>query len=65
MPAIPVAASPSHMVLPGADPGPPRQLQQQTPVEDSHAEVITIETQGQCGKGRESKNFPPVVQATD
>ena len=44
MPAIPVATSPPHTVLPEEDPSPPGELQQQTPVEDSHAEMV-IKTQ--------------------
>ena len=43
---------PPHLALTGANPSPPGQSQEQTPVDDPHAEVeikITIETQGQCG----------------
>ena len=43
------AAPPSHLALTGANPILPGQPQEQTPVDDPHAEVeikITIETQG-------------------
>ena len=33
------AAPPPHLALTGASPGPPGQLQEQTPVDDPHAEV--------------------------
>ena len=48
--ATQAAAPPSHLVLTGADPSLPGQPQEQTLVDDPHAEVETaIETQGQCG----------------
>ena len=38
-PATQAAAPPSHLALTGADPSPPGQPQEQTPVDDPHAEV--------------------------
>ena len=35
----PGAASPAHLALTGANPNPPGQPQEQTPVDDPHAEV--------------------------
>ena len=51
-PATPAAAPPPHLALTGANPRPPGQPQEQTPVDGPHAEVeikTTIEIQGQCG----------------
>ena len=48
-----IQAAAPHPALTRADPSPPEKPQEQTPVDDPHAEVggdkTTIETQGQCG----------------
>ena len=45
------AAPPPHLALTGADPSPPGQPQEQTPVDDPHKKIkgankTTVETQG-------------------
>ena len=66
-PVTQVASPPPHLALTGEAPKPPGQPQEQTPVDDPHAEVEIkpVETQGQCGYGRRPKAFAPAVQAAD
>ena len=51
-PATQAAVPPPHLALTGADPSPPGQSQEQTPVIDPHGEVEIrpeLKTQGQRG----------------
>ena len=58
-PVAQAAAPPPHPALTGADPGPPGQPQEQTPVDDPRAEgnKTTIESQGSVAKEGDPK--PP------
>ena len=61
------AAPPPHLGLTGADPRPPGQPQEQTPV-DPHAEVEIkpqLKPRGSVAKEEDPKTFPPAVLAAD
>ena len=61
------AAPPPHLALTGANPSPPKQPQEQTSVDEPHAEM-EIKPQlkpGAMCKGRRPKTFLPAVQASD
>ena len=61
------AAPPPHLGLTGADPSPPGQPQEQTPVDDPHAEV-EIKPQLKPRSSvttKKTQTFPPAAQAAD
>ena len=62
------AAPPPHLALTGANPIPPGQPQEQTPVDDPHAEVEIkpqLKPRGSVANEEDPKTFPPAVQAAD
>ena len=66
-PVTQAAAPPPHLALTGADPGPYRQPQEQTPVDDPHAEVEIkpqLKPRSSVTK-EEDPNLPTAVQAGD
>ena len=57
---IQAAAPTPHLVLTGADPSPPGQPQEQTPVDDPHAEVgikPQLNSKGSVAKEEDQKPF--------
>ena len=55
---IQAAAPPPHLVFTGANPSPPEQLQEQTPVDDPHTEVEIkpeLKPRGSVAKEEDSK----------
>ena len=70
-PVTQAAAPSSHLALTGANPGPPGQPQEQTPVDDPQAEVgikLQLKPRGSVAKEETEnlpKTFPPAVQAAD
>ena len=62
------AAPPPHLALTGANPSPAGQPQEQTPVDDPHAEVEIkpqLKPRGSVANEEDPKTFPPAVQAAD
>ena len=62
------ATPPPHLALTGANPIPPGQPQEQTPVDDPHAEVEIkpqLKPRGSVANEEDPKTFPPAVQAAD
>ena len=67
-PTTQAAAPAPHLALTGANPSPPGQPQEQTPVDDPHAEVEIkpqLKPRGSVAKEEDPKTFPPAVQAAD
>ena len=71
MPATQAAAPPPHLTFTGADPSPPGQPQEQTPVDDSHAQMEIkpqLKPRGSVEEDhlrKKTQTFPPAVQAAD
>ena len=71
MPATQAAATPPHLALTGADPSPPGQPQEQTPVDDSHAQMEIkpqLKPRGSVEEDhlrKKTETFPLAVQAAD
>jgi len=62
------AALPPHLAFTGGNPSPPGQPQEQTPVDNPHAEVKIkpqLIPRGSVAKEEDPKIFPPAVQAAD
>ena len=67
IPVTQAAAPPPHLALTGANPSHPEQPQEQTPVDDPHAEVKIkpqLKPRGSCGSARRPKTFLPAVQTS-
>ena len=62
------AAPPLHLALTEASPSPPGQPQEQTPVDDPHAEVEIkpeLKPRGSVAMEEDPKTFPPAVLVAD
>ena len=62
------AVLPPHLALTGANPITPGQPQEQTPVDNPHAEVEIkpqLKLRGSVAKEEDPKTFPPAVQVAD
>ena len=66
--ATQAAAPPPHLALTGANLSPPGQPQEQTPVDDPHADVEIkpqLKRRGSVAKEEDPKAFSPAVQVAD
>ena len=62
------AVPPPHLALTGANPSPPGQPQEQTPVDDPYPEVDIkpqLKPRGSVTNEEDPKTLPPAVQAAD
>ena len=67
-PETQAASRPPHLALTGANPSAPGKPQEQTSVDDPHAEVEIkpqFKPRGSMAKEKDPKTFPPAVQAAD